>query len=143
MITVNLSTIDSHTNGGGITKTKDAKSKGRNAIGAKKKNNAGGNNCHCCCDVEKPYICDWVNCGKRFRQKPHLEAHRNIHTGRRFVCDWPNCGKSFVRKYNLAEHQKLHSSVNSNMCTYPDCGKVFSSKYSLMRHQNAQHNLSL
>lgn len=142
--TVNLSTIGSHTNGGGITKTKDTKSKGGHSGGGnKKKSSTGNNNCNCCCDVDKPYICDWVNCGKRFRQKPHLEAHRNIHTGRRFICDWPNCGKSFVRKYNLAEHQKLHSSVNPNMCTYPDCGKVFSSKYSLMRHQNAQHNLNL
>ncbi|KAH9426098.1 hypothetical protein DERP_007038 [Dermatophagoides pteronyssinus] len=141
---VNLSTIGSHTNGGGITKTKDTKSKGGHSGGGnKKKSSTGNNNCNCCCDVDKPYICDWVNCGKRFRQKPHLEAHRNIHTGRRFICDWPNCGKSFVRKYNLAEHQKLHSSVNPNMCTYPDCGKVFSSKYSLMRHQNAQHNLNL
>ncbi|KPM11544.1 hypothetical protein QR98_0101170 [Sarcoptes scabiei] len=131
---VNLSAIGAGNNHQSTTKTKEKKTK---------KNRVNSSNCQCCCDADKPYICDWVNCGKRFRQKPHLEAHRNIHTGRRFVCDWPNCGKSFVRKYNLVEHQKLHSAVNPNMCTYPDCGKVFSSKYSLMRHQNAQHNLNL
>lgn len=100
-------------------------------------------NCSCCCGADKPFVCDWVNCGKRFRQKPHLDAHRNIHTGRRFICEWPTCGKSFVRKYNLTEHQKLHRDANPNMCTYPDCGKVFSSRYCLVRHQNAQHNLNL
>ncbi|KAI2811117.1 hypothetical protein BLOT_002289 [Blomia tropicalis] len=106
-----------------------------------KKSNHSSATCQCCC-VDKPYICEWESCGKRFRQKPHLEAHRNIHIGRRFVCEWPGCGKSFVRKYNLQEHQKLHSPTNPNLCTFPDCGKVFSSKYSLMRHQNAQHNLN-
>ena len=97
----------------------------------------------CCCDTEKKYVCEFENCGKRFRQKPHLDAHQNIHTGRRFNCDWPQCGKSFVRKYNLVEHQKLHSNLNPNMCDYPNCGKCFSSRYSLSRHQNAQHNQSL
>ena len=97
----------------------------------------------CCCDTEKRYVCQFENCGKRFRQKPHLDAHQNIHTGRRFACDWPQCGKSFVRKYNLVEHQKLHSSLNPNMCDFPNCGKCFSSRYSLSRHQNAQHNQAL
>ncbi|KAH9408565.1 hypothetical protein TYRP_010830 [Tyrophagus putrescentiae] len=89
-----------------------------------------------CCDVtEKPHLCDFPGCGKRFRQKPHLQAHKNIHSGRRFNCQWVGCGKSFVRKYNLVEHQKMHSPVQTNMCTYPECGKVFSSKYSLMPPQ--------
>ena len=83
--------------------------------------------CHSCCAADKPYICDWQNCGKRFRKKPHLDTHKNIHTGRRFPCDWPNCGKSFVRKYNLIEHRKLHSSVNPNVCEFANCGKFFSS----------------
>ncbi|CAG2102420.1 unnamed protein product [Medioppia subpectinata] len=95
--------------------------------------------CQSCCAADKPYICDWQNCGKRFRKKPHLDTHKNIHTGRRFSCDWPNCGKSFVRKYNLIEHRKLHSSVNPNVCEFANCGKFFSSKYSLMRHQSVQH----
>ncbi|XP_054153167.1 zinc finger protein ZFP2-like [Oppia nitens] len=97
----------------------------------------------CCCDSDKKYVCEFENCGKRFRQKPHLDAHQAIHTGRRYACDWPQCGKSFVRKYNLAEHQKLHSTINPNMCDYPNCGKCFSSKYSLTRHQSAQHNQTL
>ncbi|XP_054164862.1 zinc finger protein 382-like [Oppia nitens] len=96
--------------------------------------------CQSCYAADKPYICDWQNCGKRFRKKPHLDIHKNVHTGRRFPCDWPNCGKSFVRKYNLIEHRKLHSSVNPNVCEFPNCGKFFSSKYSLMRHQSVQHS---
>jgi uncharacterized Zn-finger protein len=91
--------------------------------------------CHSCCHAEKPYVCDYPNCNKRFRKKPHLDTHKNIHTGRRFPCDWPNCGKSFMRKYNLLEHRKLHSSVNPNICEFPNCGKLFSSlKFNYLLH---------
>lgn len=99
-------------------------------------------NCNCCAAAEKPYLCDWNGCEKRFSQKAHLEAHKNsTHTGRRFVCEWPNCGKSFCRKYNLVEHSKMHSAENPNQCTFNNCGQTFSTKHGLQRHQQAQHQL--
>ncbi|KAH9395153.1 positive regulation of osteoclast differentiation [Tyrophagus putrescentiae] len=106
-------------------------------------NGTGEPSCQCCFVAEKPFLCEWDNCGKRFRQRQHLEAHRNIHTGLRYTCEWPKCGKSFCRKYNLVEHAKMHTTGNPNLCTYPQCGKSFASKYGLQRHQNAQHLLPL
>lgn len=97
----------------------------------------------CNCHQDRPYQCEFPDCGKRFRQKHHLDSHRAIHTGQRFVCEWPGCDKSFVRKYNLQEHTKMHQDQTHNRCMYPNCGMVFSSKYSLERHQAAQHNLKI
>ncbi len=31
-------------------------------------------NCQCCDVTEKPHLCDFPGCGKRFRQKPHLQV---------------------------------------------------------------------
>lgn len=114
-------------------------SKSKKVIGKKSKINS---NCMCCVAAEKPYLCDWSGCDKRFSQKAHLEAHKNsIHTGRRFVCEWPGCAKSFCRKYNLVEHSKMHSVNNPNQCTFNNCGQTFSTKHGLQRHQQAQHQL--
>lgn len=118
-----------------------SKPKGSKSYSKKSKNQEEP--CHCCYVAEKPYSCDWDGCNKRFRQKIHLEAHKNVHIGQRFQCDYPGCNKSFCRKYSLDEHRKMHTNGNPNQCMYPNCGKSFSSKYGLLRHQTAQHTLSL
>ncbi|KAH9402956.1 hypothetical protein TYRP_015720 [Tyrophagus putrescentiae] len=120
-----------HTNSGKSSKSSSCK-----------KQNKKGPNCQCCYSTEKPFLCQWENCNKRFRQKQHLDAHQNVHTGRRYTCEWPNCSKSFCRKFNLVEHVKMHTHGNPNLCTFPGCGKSFSSKYGLIRHQAAQHSVA-
>lgn len=38
-----------------------------------------------------------------------MARHRRTHTGKRpYVCDFVNCGKSFTRKTTLSRHQRCH-----------------------------------
>lgn len=120
----------------GLKKVRAKKSYNSKKGGGKK----GASNCSCCYVAEKPHACDWENCGKRFSQRAHLEAHRNVHLGARFQCSWPNCSKTFCRKYSLVEHEQIHRAGNPNTCRFPGCDKSFSTKYGLQRHQGNQNH---
>ena len=44
------------------------------------------------------HICHFVNCGKTFTKKTHLEAHLRGHMGNRpFQCPQPGCDADFIR----------------------------------------------
>ncbi|KAL3112730.1 hypothetical protein niasHT_019704 [Heterodera trifolii] len=56
---------------------------------------------------EKPLLCNWPNCFKRFRNKFLLKKHRFIHSGEKpHKC--PFCPKKFNRRDNLLRHKKTH-----------------------------------
>ncbi|KAH9407888.1 hypothetical protein TYRP_011536 [Tyrophagus putrescentiae] len=116
------------------------KVRAKKSYNSKKGGKKGDSNCSCCYVAEKPHACDWENCGKRFSQRAHLEAHRNVHLGARFQCSWPNCTKTFCRKYSLVEHEQIHRAGNPNTCRFPGCDKSFSTKYGLQRHQGNQNH---
>ena len=59
---------------------------------------------------EKPYICKWENCDKRFARSDELTRHKYTHTGeKKFVCS--QCERRFMRSDHLAKHMKRHSST--------------------------------
>ncbi|XP_053120702.1 zinc finger protein 775 [Hemicordylus capensis] len=79
---------------------------------------------------DRPYAC--AQCGKSFRHKPNLLAHRQVHTGeRRYQCQ--ECGKSFGSKAYLASHQHIHTGEKPYVCG--QCGKSFRHKPNLISHQ--------
>ncbi|XP_060104210.1 replication initiator 1 [Heteronotia binoei] len=79
---------------------------------------------------DRPYAC--TQCGKTFRHKPNLLAHRQVHTGeRRYQCQ--ECGKSFGSKAYLASHQHIHTGEKPYVCG--QCGKSFRHKPNLLSHQ--------
>ena len=58
---------------------------------------------------EKPYSCDWENCGRKFARSDELARHRRTHTGeKKYGC--PLCGRRFMRSDHLSKHIKRHTS---------------------------------
>lgn len=56
---------------------------------------------------EKPFKC--TICGKEFVQKCTLKRHSNTHTHeKQWICDYPNCGKRFKLKEYLDVHKRTH-----------------------------------
>ena len=58
---------------------------------------------------EKPFRCEFANCGRSFTTQGHLTDHKRKHTNvRPYVCDI--CGTSFMRSSTLKMHTKRHES---------------------------------
>lgn len=57
---------------------------------------------------ERPFVCSWLFCGKRFTRSDELQRHRRTHTGeKRFQC--LECNKKFMRSDHLSKHIRTHS----------------------------------
>lgn len=58
---------------------------------------------------ERPFVCNWLFCGKRFTRSDELQRHLRTHTGeKRFSCTV--CSKRFMRSDHLAKHVKTHKN---------------------------------
>ncbi|XP_066443160.1 oocyte zinc finger protein XlCOF8.4-like isoform X2 [Eleutherodactylus coqui] len=83
-----------------------------------------------CKMVDKPYSC--LECGKCFKLKSYLIAHKRRHTGEKpYSC--LECGKCFSRMSNLANHKKVHTGEKPFSCS--ECGKSFARNSNLVVHQ--------
>ncbi|VEU19908.1 DEKNAAC100307 [Brettanomyces naardenensis] len=48
-------------------------------------------------------------CNKVFNRPSGLRIHMHTHTGEKpFKCEWPNCGKRFSVRSNMIRHLKIH-----------------------------------
>lgn len=46
---------------------------------------------------EKPYVCDYPRCTRKFAQSGQLKTHQRLHTGEKpFICAFPNCQRRFT-----------------------------------------------
>jgi uncharacterized Zn-finger protein len=74
-------------------------------------------------------------CGKAFKEKSKLKAHREIHTTERnVIC--PVCNKTFKTQACLRSHKRVHNPTHI-FCDY--CGKNYTQKPELAKHIKFVH----
>ncbi|EDW28574.1 cabut [Drosophila persimilis] len=62
---------------------------------------------------ERPFVCKWENCDKRFSRSDELSRHKRTHTGeKKFQCGV--CQKKFMRSDHLSKHVKRHNKDKAN-----------------------------
>ncbi|KAG1930289.1 GDNF-inducible zinc finger protein [Pimephales promelas] len=65
-------------------------------------------------------------CNRVFPREKSLQAHKRTHTGERpYLCDYPDCGKRFVQSGQLKTHQRLHTGEKPFVCSEKGCGSRF------------------
>ncbi|MBN3325243.1 ZN367 protein, partial [Atractosteus spatula] len=65
-------------------------------------------------------------CNRVFPREKSLQAHKRTHTGERpYLCDFPDCGKAFVQSGQLKTHQRLHTGEKPFVCSEKGCGSRF------------------
>uniref|UniRef100_A0A8C4TY64 Zinc finger protein 367 n=1 Tax=Falco tinnunculus TaxID=100819 RepID=A0A8C4TY64_FALTI len=61
-------------------------------------------------------------CNRVFPREKSLQAHKRTHTGERpYSCDYPDCGKAFVQSGQLKTHQRLHTGEKPFVCSENGC----------------------
>ena len=57
---------------------------------------------------EKPFVCQWPECGRTFSRSDELSRHKRTHTGeKKFACDV--CARRFMRSDHLTKHMRRHA----------------------------------
>ncbi|XP_010890774.1 zinc finger protein 367 [Esox lucius] len=65
-------------------------------------------------------------CNRVFPREKSLQAHKRTHTGERpYPCDYPDCGKAFVQSGQLKTHQRLHTGEKPFVCSEKACSSRF------------------
>lgn len=94
---------------------------------------------------EKPYVCNFADCGKRFSLDFNLRTHiRSIHSGEKpFVCTV--CNKTFSQSANLRVHYTLHMRNSNENLVNTSIALTSSSIYShkMLDLDEAQQSSSL
>lgn len=63
---------------------------------------------------DRPFACDWPQCGMWFTQSSNLNKHYLTHTNERpFKCSWPDCDKRFKQSSNLNKHKLVHTGIHT------------------------------
>lgn len=68
-------------------------------------------NAHPAADEDRPFVCDYPDCGAKFKRATHLQSHRSyIHLAvRKFACTL--CGMSFHNNHGYKVHMRCVSTT--------------------------------
>ncbi|CAG2105104.1 unnamed protein product [Medioppia subpectinata] len=85
--------------------------------------------------LERPFVCDWPECGFAFKQYNHLNLHKDRHLGiKRFACTWEGCDYRCDNNRYLLEHRRTHTKEKPLSCSWPGCEYSANSQRGLMSH---------
>ena len=84
-------------------------------------------------DNQRPFVCDIMDCQKRFKSRVELKNHEKTHNEENpFKCDYKNCTKTFYKNDHLIKHQRTHTGETPYACDI--CGKAYRAKPALSYH---------
>jgi len=89
---------------------------------------------------EKPFVCEFGTCGKKFSQASNLIRHKRLHSGEKpYEC--LVCKKSFSSSSNLMQHKVVHqgSSRKEYNCIFEECQRVYYYACTLKNHVLKSH----
>ncbi|KAI8066771.1 hypothetical protein BC940DRAFT_57687 [Gongronella butleri] len=73
---------------------------------------------------------------KPFTKRHKIFNHFRTHTGEKpFMCNYPGCQKRFSRLDSLTTHGKIHTNIRPYVCSVPHCNKAYFHARSLRKHQ--------
>lgn len=81
-------------------------------------------------------------CGKVFKERSNMKAHRKIHSEERevFACTYEGCGRFYTKQYNLKAHvQSFHMNIRPYVCPKKHCNKSFHFQHLLRNHLDSIH----
>jgi uncharacterized Zn-finger protein len=87
---------------------------------------------------EKPYVCNFENCGQSFKAHGHLKDHTKRHLNLKpYECNI--CEAKFARSSTLKIHLHTHSGEKPYQCSFPGCNKRFTENGNMKIHSRI-HN---
>lgn len=67
---------------------------------------------------EKPFICEFEGCGRRFANSSDRKKHSHVHTSDKpYVCKVDGCNKTYTHPSSLRKHMKLHGKIDPTTTT--------------------------
>ncbi|XP_029657197.1 zinc finger protein ZIC 4-like [Octopus sinensis] len=61
---------------------------------------------------EKPFICTFDGCGRRFANSSDRKKHSHVHiTNRPYFCKYKRCKKSYTHPCSLRKHLRMHEET--------------------------------
>lgn len=65
-----------------------------------------------------------------------------VHNGERpYLCKWPGCGKRFGLDFNLKTHEKIHTGDKPFACNFDGCIKRYATNAMLLNHKERVHKI--
>ncbi|RDD39256.1 Zinc finger protein ZIC 4 [Trichoplax sp. H2] len=70
-------------------------------------------------ESEKPFICEFEGCGRRFANSSDRKKHSHVHTSDKpYICKVPGCEKAYTHPSSLRKHMKTHSKSSPSHTSF-------------------------